>query len=290
MKNILKYNNIEITINTRGAELANYKIDGEEFIWQANPEYWGASSPVLFPFVGTIKDKKYVYNNKEYEITTRHGFARTEDFELVERTKNSLKFKFSSNEETLKKYPFEFDLFITYVILENSLEIKYDVENKTDGEMYFSLGTHPAFALDVDENTKLEDYYLQFTENETAKKYKLSADGLVLDEMENSLNNENIINITENLFDNDAIIYKNLKSEKVTIKNNKNSKSLEVDFKGFPYVAFWSKPKAPFVCIEPWYGISDFEKTSGKLEEKVGILKLEKDEKFSAKLIIKGSK
>ena len=288
--NTLKYGHVEIAVADRGAELRNYKVDGEEFMWDRKPEFWAATSPVLFPFVGTIKNGAYSYNGKEYKISTRHGFARTEDFELVEKTENSLKFRFSSNKETLEKYPFEFELFITYTIVENTLEIGYNVVNKNDSDMYFSLGTHPAFALDVNDDIKLSDYYLEFEKNETSQKYKLTDNGLVFDEKADCLNNENKLQITETLFDDDAIIFDDLKSEKVTIKNSKNSKELSVEYKGFPYIAFWSKPKAPFVCIEPWYGISDFENTSGKLEEKKGILKLEKDGEFFAKLIVKGKK
>ena len=266
----LKCGSVEIAVADRGAELRSYKVDGEEFMWDRNPEIWAASSPVLFPFVGSIKNGVYNYKGKDYEITTRHGF--------------------SSNSETLKKYPFEFDLFLTYTVNDGILEIGYDVVNKNNSEMYFSLGTHPAFALNVNDGLKLDDYYLEFEKNETSQKYKLTNNGLVFDEKVDYLNNTNKIQITENVFDDDAIVFEGLKSEKVTIKNNKNSKELSVEYKGFPYIAFWSKPKAPYVCIEPWYGISDFENTSGKLAEKTGILKLEKDSEFFAKLIIEGKK
>ena len=288
--NILKYGNVEISVADRGAELRSYKVDGEEFMWDRKPEFWAASSPVLFPFVGSIKNGTYSYNGKEYKISTRHGFARTEDFELVEKTENSLKFRFSSNSETLKKYPFEFDLFLTYTVNDGILEIGYNVVNKNNSDMYFSLGTHPAFALDVNDDIKLSDYYLEFEKNETSQKYKLNKKGLVLDEKADCLNNDNKLQITETVFDDDAIIFKNLKSEKVTIKNSKNSKELSVEYKGFPYVAFWSKSKAPFMCIEPWFGISDFENTNGKLKDKNGIQKLGENEKFFAKLVIKGEK
>ena len=190
----------------------------------------------------------------------------------------------------MKKYPFEFDLFLTYIIKGDILEIQYDVINKNNFNMYFSLGTHPAFALNVNENIKLNDYYLEFEKKETSQKYVLTNNGLVFDKKINSLNNENKIQITENVFDNDALVYDDIKSEKVKIKNIKNSKEVMIEYKGFPYIAFWSKPKAPFVCIEPWYGITDFENCNGKLEEKKGILKLEKNNEFSAKLIIEGKK
>ena len=290
MKNttVLKYGNVEIGVFTKGAELYSYKINGEEFIWERNPEFWGGSSPVLFPFVGILKSGKYTFDGKEYEISTRHGFARDNNFDLIEKGENFLKFKFSSNEETLKKYPFKFDLFLTYVINRDTLEIKYEVINKNAGEMYFSLGAHPAFALKLNENIKLNDYFLEFEKEETAQIYKL-VNACVLNEKQDYLKNEKIIRLNETIFDDDAIIFKNLKSNKVTIKCDKTDKKISVNYEGFPYVAFWSKHAAPFVCIEPWLGITDFESCSGKLEEKEGIIKLPENNNFTAKLLITGS-
>ncbi len=290
MKNttVLKYGNVEIGVFTKGAELYSYKINGEEFIWERNPEFWGGSSPVLFPFVGILKSGKYTFDGKEYEISTRHGFARDNNFDLIEKGENFLKFKFSSNEETLKKYPFKFDLFLTYIINGDTLEIKYEVINKNAGEMYFSLGAHPAFALKLNENIKLNDYFLEFEKEETAQIYKL-VNACVLNEKQDYLKNEKIIRLNETIFDDDAIIFKNLKSNKVTIKCDKTDKKISVNYEGFPYVAFWSKHAAPFVCIEPWFGITDFESCSGKLEEKEGIVKLPENNNFTAKLLITGS-
>lgn len=290
MKNttVLKYGNVEIGVFTKGAELYSYKINGEEFIWERNPEFWGGSSPVLFPFVGILKSGKYTFDGKEYEISTRHGFARDNNFDLIEKGENFLKFKFSSNEETLKKYPFKFDLFLTYIMNGDTLEIKYEVINKNAGEMYFSLGAHPAFALKLNENIKLNDYFLEFEKEETAQIYKL-VNACVLNEKQDYLKNEKIIRLNETIFDDDAIIFKNLKSNKVTIKCDKTDKKISVNYEGFPYVAFWSKHAAPFVCIEPWFGITDFESCSGKLEEKEGIIKLPENNNFTAKLLITGS-
>lgn len=289
MKNTLKYKNVEIEVLSTGSELSSYKVDGKEFIWERNPEFWSNSSPVLFPFVGVLKDGKYTFKDKEYSMTTRHGMARYEDFDLAEKGENFLKFKFSSNEETLKKYPFEFDFFITYTIIDNSLEIKYEVINKSNEDMYFSLGAHPAFALEINENIKLDDYYLEFEKEETAQIYQLRTDALILNERKDYLKNEKIIKLDKNIFDNDAIIFKDLNSTKVALKCNKNERKLTMDYGKFPFIAFWSKPAAPFVCIEPWFGISDFANCSGKLEEKTGILKLDKNKSFTAKLLLTGS-
>ena len=102
------------------------------------------------------------------------------------------------------------------------------------------------------------------------------------------LKNEKIIKLSGTIFDNDAIIFENLNSAKVTLKCSKSTRELSMDYSKFPFIAFWSKSKAPFVCIEPWFGISDFANCTGKLEEKKGILKLKENDVFTAKIIING--
>ena len=275
--------NIELGVLGKGAELVSLKKDGTEFVWERNPEFWGKSSPVLFPFVGSIKDSKYKYNEKEYVMETRHGFARDKDFELVEKGSDFLKFLLKANADTLEKYPFNFELYITYKIEDEKVDIIYEVVNLDKDEMYFSIGAHPAFSTPVNDDIKLEDYYVELNKKETAEIYE-NEGALLKTERKEFLKDESIINLGENTFDNDAIIFKGLNSNEVSIKCRKSSRVLTMDFTGFPYIAFWSVPKAPFVCIEPWYGLSDLVNASGELSEKEGIEKIK--DKFTAKLSI----
>ncbi len=288
MGNILKKGNVEIGVYTKGAELYSYKVNGEEFIWERDSKYWGSSSPILFPFVGVLKNGKYLYKGKEYKIDTRHGFARDNDFEAVEKGEDFLKFKFSSDESTLEKFPFSFDLYLTYVIKNNKLIIQYDVINKTDEKIYFSIGGHPAFSIKLDENIKIDDYSLEFEKKETLDRYVLDGALLGKKKIEKYINNDNRIKLNSDIFNEDALIFENTVSEKVTLSCSKHSKKLILDYKGFPFIAFWSKPKAPFVCIEPWYGITDTVDFTGNLEEKKGILELEEKGRFSAEISIEG--
>ncbi len=277
-----KIGDISIEVAKKGAELKSFKLLGKEFMWDARPEYWGKTSPVLFPFVGGLKDGKFSYKGKEYE-SGRHGFARDNEFELADEGENFLKFVFKSNEETLKVYPFEFEFFITYEIKGNTVAVVYEVNNLTDGEMYFSLGAHPAFACD--ENINYTDFYLEFDKKEDANLYLL--DGLYIkDEPVKYLNNENRIQLTEKLFEGDALVFNNLKSDTLTLKNNKNNDFVKVSLTGFPWLGIWAPVGAPFVCIEPWYGVADFVSHNGNIEEKVAINKLEKGENFEATMEI----
>lgn len=279
----IKKGNIELGVLEKGAELVSLKKDGTEFMWERDPKFWGKSSPILFPFVGSIKDGKYKYNGKEYAMETRHGFARDMDFELVEKGEDFLKFLLKSSEATLEKYPFNFELYLTYKIENEKVDMIYEVVNTDKNEIYFSIGAHPAFATPVNDEIKLEDYYLELNEKETASIYQ-NEGALLKTEKKAYLENESVINLGEHVFDDDAVIFKGLNSNEVTIKCKKSSRELKVEYDKFPYIAFWSVPKAPFVCIEPWYGQSDFTDASGELTEKEGIEKVK--DRFTAKLSI----
>ena len=267
----------------KGAEIKSFTIDGEEFLWNKE-EFWAKTSPVLFPFVGGLRDNKYEYKGKEYTITTRHGFARDNVFEVVEKHEDRVIFKFSSNEETLEKYPFNFDLFLEYILTDNGFELKYKVVNLDKDEMYFSIGAHPAFAL---QNDYEGNAYIEFEEPEDAKKYKLDLKTGFYDGMKDffSLQEDKTkLEIVDEKFVEDAISFKNLNSTKVYIKSRTNKKEVMVDFKDFPYIAFWKPLNAPFVCIEPWYGINDILNTSNDIIAKEGIQKLKGNSEFNSTL------
>ena len=226
-----KNGNIEITVESKGAELKALLKDGKEFMWNADTKYCAKTSPVLFPFVGGCKEGKYTYKGIEYPMG-RHGFARDNEFELVEIGENNLKFSYKSNEESLKVYPFNFEFIINYVITADGVNLEYEVFNKEDGEMYFNLGTHPAFMAS---EFPVTDYYLEFSEPETLDLYTLV--GLtVAKETKPFLKNEKVIKITEDLFKDDALVFKGHKSEYLSLKNVNNSEEVKVSLKDFTWL------------------------------------------------------
>lgn len=281
---------LEIKTKAKGAELTSIKLNGKEKLHQGNnvldengKPFWGRHAPVLFPIVGQIKNNQTIINGKTYEMT-QHGFARDCDFEQLEKTETKHTYLLKSNEETLKKYPFEFELYITYTVEENTLITEYTVINKDNKEMIFGLGGHPAFVCDY----SLEEYELQFNQNEDKIEFMQLENGLLSNTPIHSLIGNNSIKLTKNIFDNDAIIMKNINSNKVILKNTKTHEDiLEFDFTGFPYLAIWSKKGAPFVCIEPWFNTTDKVDSDGIFEHKENILKLQPNEKFECKYKVK---
>ncbi len=279
---IISLSNTEISIQIKslGAELCSVKSTAnKEYIWEGNPEFWGKHSPVLFPIVGTLKNNTYFHNEKEYHLS-RHGFARDMEFTLIEKTENSATFSIQSNSETLKNYPFEFELQMHYSLINTTLEIAYSVINKSDNRIPFSIGAHPAFALPGN----FEDYSLEFKKVEPLE-YTLLENDLVSKQTETLHTDSNKVPLTYELFKRDALIFKKLQSNSLTIVE-KEKPILKVHFEDFPSLGIWTKMDAPFICIEPWFGYSDTVESTGNLFEKEGVIVLDTNDTFQAKFSI----
>ena len=280
MTTVIKNSIITAEIKHLGAELISLKTNlNREYIWEGNPDFWGKHSPVLFPIVGTLKNNSFHYNGIEYHLS-RHGFARDMEFELIEATENSAVFSIQSSEETLKVYPFEFELQIIYTLQENNLSIEYKVVNNGKTLMPFSIGAHPAFALP----NQFENYAIVF-EKEESLEYYLLEDDLLSNKSKKLEIHNNQIPMTYELFDNDALILKTLQSNSLIILENENP-ILRIHFEDFPSLGIWTKKNAPFICIEPWFGYSDTYESSGNLFEKEGIQILESSAIFNSKFSI----
>lgn len=276
----LSNSQISVAIKTLGAELCSIKNKlNREFMWEGNPNFWGKHSPVLFPIVGTLKNNTFYHNDTKYTLT-RHGFARDMEFELIEKTEDSATFSIQSNSATLLNYPFEFELQIQYTLINTTVKIDYKVVNKDNSEIPFSIGAHPAFALP----SSFEDYSLDFEKVEPLE-YTLLENDLVSQQTEKILTDSNKVPLTYELFKRDALIFKKLQSNSITIIE-KEKPILKVHFQDFPSLGIWTKVGAPFICIEPWFGYSDTTESNGNLFEKEGVIVLEANAKFQAKFSI----
>jgi galactose mutarotase-like enzyme len=273
---------LTVSIATKGAELQSIrnKETGLEYMWSADPAFWGKKSPVLFPIVGGLKNNQYLYKEKAYTMG-RHGFARDMEFAVTHQSATSATFTLNSSEKTLTVYPFQFSLSVKYTLDGSKVRVTYIVENKNDHNLLFSVGGHPAFKVPLTDDTTFEDYYLHFNQTENAGIWPLSPDGLIETKPNPFLDNKNELPLQKSLFYKDALVFKKLKSTAISILNRKNKHGLTVHFDGFPFMGIWSAKDANFVCIEPWYGIADHVGTSGNLFEKEGINQLAPDTTFS---------
>lgn len=272
---------LKVAITNRGAELDNIynKQTKLEYLWEANPAFWSKKSPNLFPIIGGLKNTEYSFEGKKYSLS-RHGFARDNDYSVEEIDAENIKFTLLSNEQTKTNYPFDFTFSIIYSIEKNMLKCKYSVQNTSSYKMYFSVGAHPAFRIPLTADTNYNDWYLEFGEIENADLFPLDKEGLIRMQPAPFFDNTKKLPLTKELFYNDALVFKDLKSTRIDIKSDKSENGLKIEFKGFPYYGIWSAKDADFVCLEPWCGIADIENTDGNIINKEGINMLESNEVF----------
>jgi galactose mutarotase-like enzyme len=261
------------TINTLGAELISLVKNNKNYIWNIDETYWDKTSPVLFPIVGRLKNDSYSFNGKTYQLP-RHGFARNMEFTFVKKSDSQVIFELNETDETKAIYPFSFKLLMAYTLMDNELVIEYFVRNQSDEVLPFSVGAHPAFAI----SENFENYSLQFNAEDTFETHHLENESFIgKTTLVDAKNNTIALNYA--LFEKDALVFKSLKSNEVTLKNNDKA-ILKVNYDHFPYLGIWTKKNAPFLCIEPWCGLADSNNHNGDLEEKEGMNHLPAGEDF----------
>lgn len=263
-----------LAVKEMGAELNSFKSKktGFEFIWGGNTDIWYGQSPILFPIIGRLLDDKYRLNDKEYTMP-KHGIVRKKPFKLIDKTENSLKFIQSDDEESLKEYPYHFDLIVEFKITDNGLSVTHTVVNKNDCIMYYSFGAHPAFNCEIGD-------YLEFSENEELLTEHIDHDSILIEEKFPVNIDGNKLTITENLFDDDALILSGYKSKSISLKSNNHTRVVKFNFDS-PLLGIWAKPGAPYVCIEPWWGVNDNYDKKDDLSQKRGIMALNPNEEKS---------
>ncbi|MCR4718915.1 MAG: aldose 1-epimerase family protein [Firmicutes bacterium] len=268
----IQNSSLAVTISSIGAEITSVKKGEKELIWQADPTVWKGHAPLLFPICGGLKDDKFIYDGKEY-IIAKHGFARNSEFEVETASKDNATFLLKSNDETKKCYPFDFELRVIYSLKENELTVTYDIKNTTDGDMYFSIGSHEAYSCPGGIN----EWSVIFDKEEDL--IATPVDGPLLTYDENVLaKNTRILPLKDGYFEIDALVFLNLKSRKLTLKNDKTGDEIKLDFDGFPYLLIWTKPNAKYICLEPWCGIPDFVDSDFDITKKNGIIHQKKGE------------
>lgn len=273
---------ISITVSDVGAELQSIVKEGQEYLWNGDAKYWPERSPLLFPFVGRFTNGKYLLGGKEYEMDI-HGFARKLPYALVEKTKNTLIFELCDNEETYKMYPYHFELQVQYELVENTVEISYQVLNLSEDRMYFGIGGHPGFALPFEEGLDFSDYYLEF-EGKSFPTRIGHTETCFLSGVDEAfeLKEDKYLPLAHTMFDDDAIVLKNV-SDKVTLKSDKGTRKVTVSYPKLPYLGLWHAPKtkAPYICIEPWTSLPSRQDIVEEFRYKYDLIRVDKAEMYT---------
>ncbi len=250
---------IKAAISSRGAELLSAFCNGCEYIWQADPTYWASHAPILFPICGRLFEGKYTHEDKTYEMIL-HGFARQSEFALVEQTDSSVTLMLTSNEDTKKIYPFDFEFSVTYTLTDNVLKTSANIKNTGRVVLPATFGGHPGFRAPLSSGA-FEDCYLEFDEVCTPSQLIFSESCLNTGKKRAlSLEDGRILRLRHDLFVNDAIFVSGM-SKRVTLRSDKDDRALEVCYYDMPYLGFWQKPNsdAPYICIEPFCGLPAFD-------------------------------
>ena len=262
---------LTVEISEHGAELQSIRNAAAEYLWQGDPAYWGRRSPVLFPIVGSVWEKRYRVAGQEFELG-QHGFARDMDFVLVSQTENEVRYRLESSEETLAKYPYPFVLEIAYRLHGNKVDVIWDVTNPSDEQIYFQIGAHPAFNYPDYSLEKAERGFLSFGKTDTLECIRIKEKGCVDAETKYPLElpADGLLPIAADTFDAiDTIMLQDSQIDQVAMYRADRTPWLKVTFDA-PVVGIWSPPGkvAPFICLEPWYGRCDRAGYEGDYREK----------------------
>lgn len=274
----IKNHMMSLTVAEHGAEITSIQLEGIERMWDADPAFWGRTAAVLFPIVGALKDNSYRYEGQTY-LMGQHGFARDMDFTLTDQTEDKLEFTLFDNEETYEKYPFHFQLQIIYEVFQNQCRVTWKVKNMDDKTMYFQIGGHPAFACPCEGGMIRDDYSVRAGESPLLEVAFLE-NGLLSNEKE--LHSNEFV-LEEDTFARDAFILQNETIGRLELVNHLSNQVKVRVSADVPAWGIWSTvdKKAPFVCLEPWYGRCDKEDFEGELSEREYMQSLESGEEFT---------
>ncbi len=266
---------LKIGVKEFGCELTSVilKANGTEYLWQGEEKYWAGQSPILFPIVGRLIDDSYYLDGKKYTMP-KHGFARKMLWKFEGAKDNSMSFALTQTEETLEIYPYNFTVRVTFSLEKNTLSVTHEIINENDRVMYASLGAHPAFNCNIGDR-------LVFSENETLETEKIDlVNSLRLPEKIQVLKDEKVITVTEDIFNEDALIFNGVKSDTLTLESDNHSRKVIFHLGDAPYLGIWAKPGAPYVCIEPWCGVNDSTQKKDDFSQKDAINAIEAGDKF----------
>lgn len=277
----IKNENLELVVSSHGAEMQS--LISKEGISYARDidQYWNRHAPLLFPIVGKLRDLKTYIGGKEYHMN-QHGFLRDQDFEVYEQKEDEITFIHRYNGKTLEMYPFKYCVYVTYKITNKTVDTIFKVVNDDTKEMLFNYGGHPGFRCPLYDNEKFEDYRIVFEQEENFDAPTVVLENGTLN-YDNTIPYRNIkeLNLDYKYFEIDAICIPDIKSKSVKLVN-KNNKGIKFDFNDFPMLAIWTKPNAPFVCLEPWIGHADMYNSDYDFTKKRYLIHLDSHHTFQA--------
>lgn len=282
MEYTIRNEHLTVCVSEIGGELMSIRsADGTEYLWQGDSKYWAGRSPNLFPFVGRLEQGRYTLNGQSYELTI-HGFVRRAQLQCERHSEQSLWLRLTDSEETRKVYPCAFEYRIGYTLNGSTLEVEYAVNNSGAETMHFGIGAHPGFNVPLSAGARFEDYYLEFAEAHTPD-LEVFSDACLMTGTRRAypLVENRRLPLSHNLFDQDALVFSSV-NRSVTLKTDKDSRFVRVDYPQMPYLGLWHKPQtdAPYLCIEPWVSLPGNDGEITALETKEDLVSLKPGKQY----------
>lgn len=271
----IKNNYLTVTVNELGAEIQSILCQDEEFLWDGRKEIWSGRAPILFPICGGLKEDKYMFDDKEYNMP-KHGYVKNTVFEVESISETKAVFLHKSTEETKKIFPFDYELRVIYSLDGNKISTEYRVSNTGNKSMYFSIGSHEAYYTPEG----IEDYDIIFGEN-VSLDTNMICGNLISPSTMPILKDSNVLPLYEKYFTVDALVFRKNPAKSAMLRNRKTGKTVTVDFPDATSLLIWHKPNSPYICIEPWLGFPDVVGSGYDITEKEGIIPLDSGKTFS---------
>ncbi len=269
----IKSDGLSAEIDPLGAQLhALRDADGRDLLWDGDPAIWTGRAPILFPIVGMLVDGRYRLGGETYALP-KHGFARHSVFDVAQQTTSSATFRLRAGEETLKVYPFQFELDLSFMVEDSTLTVRASVANRGKEAMPASFGFHPALRWPLPYGKERADHRLAFEHDEPAPIRRIDREGAVEPTAYSTPIKGRELVLRDDLFENDAVIFDKLESRSVNY-GAPTGPQIEIAFPDTPYLGVWTKPGAPYICIEPWHGIADPQGFHGDFRDKPGVFEV----------------
>jgi galactose mutarotase-like enzyme len=271
-------------IDPRGAQLSSLKDRRMlDLLWDGDPAVWTGRAPLLFPIIGVLAGGVYRLGSKTYALS-RHGFARDKPFSVEDRNASAATFRLGPDDATRQVYPFSFELIVRYELRGATLSIVTQVRNRGDIDMPASFGYHPGFRWPLPFGQRRESHAIEFECDEPAPVRRIDAAGLLTPVRHPTPVADRRLELADSLFRDDVLIFDQIKSRSVTYGGA--GPRIRIGFPDAKYLGLWTKPGAPFICIEPWHGITDPVDFSGDFRQKPGIFVLRPGEALAAQMDI----
>jgi galactose mutarotase-like enzyme len=277
--------NLMAEIDPLGAQLSSLKNHAAlDLLWSGDPKVWAGRAPLLFPIVGVLVGGTYRLGTNTYRLP-RHGFARGKLFSIESKNPSAAVFKLVADESSLQVYPFQFELEVRYELNGAALSVTTWIRNRGSTAMPASFGHHPGFRWPLPFGHARSSHFIEFESDEPAPARRIDSSGLLTPERHPTPIIQRRLALADSLFQDDVLIFDQVNSRSV-FYGSADGPRVKIGFPDAPYLGVWTKPGAPFICIEPWHGVTDPEGFSGDFTDKPGVFVLKGGGSFCTRMDI----